>query len=243
MDPFDHYFKSIKDYTAGLRKKDRAVRVWFADKPAPAVKSPAESRWSRVLKEDTAVELGGPLSAGTIFFLCTSDVSLICDGRITLVGPDISETADRILPLGQAVLIAGATLTKGINPELENELYTAGKIPGYMLRSTGGHIWSRVSHQAMRDGFSLKLLGQAILEHIHSNLAAVSAAEVLFVTSNVGDVRELDKIGGLARDLAHGLRRERIKQATDGAFQCESDGDCDICPNSANDHYYHVERH
>jgi CO dehydrogenase/acetyl-CoA synthase beta subunit len=236
MDPFDPYFQSIKGYTAGLREKDRAVRVWFADRPAAAVNSPAESRWPRVLKEDTAVELGGPLSAGTIFFLCTTDVSLICDGRITLVGPDIRGTADRILPLGQAVLVAGTTLTKGFTPELENELYAAGKVPGYMLRSTGGHIWSRVSHQAMHDGFSMKLLGQAILDHIYANLGAVSAAEVLFVTSNVGDVLELDKIGSLVRDLAHDLRRERIRQATGGAFECESDGECDICPNSVIHH-------
>ena len=233
MNPFSPYFQSVKDYTAALRGKDRAVRVWFADRSAAAVNSPAESRWPRVLKEDTAVELGGPLSAGTIFFLCGDDLSLIEDGRITLVGADIIETTDKILPFGQAVLVAGPTLTKGITPELENELYCAGRVPGYMLRSTGGHIWSRLSHQAVHDGFSLKLLGQAILNHIYANLAAVSAAEVLFVTSSVADVRELDRIGTLVRDLAHGLRRERIRQATVGAFECESDGDCDACPNSA----------
>jgi CO dehydrogenase/acetyl-CoA synthase beta subunit len=232
MNPFDPYFKSIKDFIAGLREKDRAVRVWFADRPAPTVNSSAGSRWARVLKEDTAVELGGPLSAGTIFFLCTGDESLLYDGKITLVGPDIIETTDRILPFGQVVLVAGPTLTKGINPGLENELYNSGKIPGYMLRSTGGHIWSRVSHQAIHDGFSLKLLGHAILDHINTNLESVSSAEVLFVTSNVGDVQELEKIGIGVRNLAHDLRRERIKQATDGAFQCESDGDCEVCPNS-----------
>jgi CO dehydrogenase/acetyl-CoA synthase beta subunit len=233
MNPFDHYFQSIESYTAGLREKDRSVRVWFADRLVPAVNSPAESRWPRVLKEDTALELGGPLSAGTIFFLCTVDASLIYDGRITLAGPDISETVEKILPFGQVILVAGPTLTKGINPALENELYNSGQIPGYMLRSTGGHIWSRVSHQAMRDGFSLKLLGQAILEHIYANLASVSAAEVLFVTSSAADVRELDSIGALVRKLAHDLRRERIRQATGEEFECESDGNCETCPNSA----------
>jgi CO dehydrogenase/acetyl-CoA synthase beta subunit len=184
------------------------------------------------LKEDTAVELGGPLTAGTVFFLCTDDVSLIYDGKITLVGPDIIETMDRILPFGQVVLVAGPTLTKGINPELENELYNSGKIPGYMVRSTGGHIWARVSHQARHDGFSLKLLGNAILDRIHINLASVSVAEVLFVTSSVNDVQELEKIGILVRKVSHDLRRERIQRAADGAFHCELDGACDICPNS-----------
>jgi CO dehydrogenase/acetyl-CoA synthase beta subunit len=237
MNPFDHYFQSIEDYTAGLREKGRSVRVWFAGKPVPGVNPQAAKLWPRVLKEDTALELGGPLSAGTIFFLCSGDESLIHDGRITLAGPDISETAEKILPFGQVILVAGPTLTKGINPALENELYNSGKIPGYMLRSTGGHIWSRVSHQAMRDGFSLKLLGNAILDHIHTNLEPVSAAEVLFVTSSVGDVQELEKIGIGVRTLAHDLRRERIKQATDGAFECESDGDCEVCPNSGDSNH------
>jgi len=136
------------------------------------------------------------------------------------------------LPFGQVVLVAGATLTKGINPELEKELYASGKIPGYMVRSTGGHIWSRVSYQARDDGFSLKLLGCAILDHIRTNLTAVSVAEILFVTSNIDDVQQLDKIGVQVKTVAHDLRRERIKQTADGAFQCELDGACDICPNS-----------
>ena len=232
MNPFDPYFARINDYVDELRGKNRTVRVWFSGKPAPTVNSSAESRWPRVLKEDTAVELGGPLTAGTVFFLCTDDVSLIYDGKITLVGPDIIETMDRILPFGQVVLVAGPTLTKGINPELENELYTFGKIPGYMVRSTGGHIWSRVSHQAKNDGFSLKLLGSALLDHIRTKLASVSVAEVLFVTSNIDDVQQLEKIGILVRKVSHDLRRERIQQAADGAFQCELDGACDICPNS-----------
>lgn len=232
MNPIDPYFKQIDDYIDELRRKGKSVRVWFADKRAPTVNSSAERRWTRVLKEDTAVELGGPLSAGTIFFLYTDDVSLIYNGRITLVGPDIIETMDRILPFGQVVLVSGATLTRGIDPKLENELYTSGTISGYMVRSTGGHIWSRVSHKAKYDGFSLKLLGNAILDHIRTNLAPVSMAEVLFVTSNVDDVQQLDKIGVQVRTVAHDLRRERIKQASDGELQCELGGDCDICPNS-----------
>jgi hypothetical protein len=233
MNPFNPYFQAVKDYTAGLRERGGDVRVWRVDRSVSALKPPAESRWARVLKEDTAVELGGPLSAGTVFFLCGDDVSAVDNGRITLAGPDILETTHRVLPFGQVVLVAGSTLTAGITPELENELHAAGKVPGYMLRSTGGHIWSRLSHQAMHDGFSLKQLGQAILQHIYANLASVSVAEVLFVTSGVGDVQELDRIGILVRSLAHGLRRERIRQATGGEFECESDGDCDVCPNSA----------
>jgi len=232
MNPFDPYFARINYYVDELREKNRTVRVWFAGTPAPTVNSSAESRWPRVLKEDTAVELGGPLTAGTVFFLCTDKVSLISDRRITLVGPDITETMGKVLPFGQVVLVARPTLTKGITPELENELYNSGKIPGYMVRSTGGHIWSRVSYQARDDGFSLKLLGCAILDHIRRNVTAASVAEVLFVTSSVSDVQELEKIGILVRKVAHDLRRERIKQASDGAFQCELDGACDICPNS-----------
>lgn len=232
MNPFNPYIMGVKDYIDELYQKGRTFRVWFVDNGTPIPKSSAISQWPRVLQEDTAVELGGPLTAGTVFFLGTDDASLISDGRITLVGPDIVETMDRILPFGQVVLVAGPTLTKGINSVLETKLYMSSKIPGYMVRSTQGHIWSRVSHQAKDNGFSLKSLGGTILNNIHANLIPVSVAEVLFVTSNADDVHQLNQIGIKVRTLAHDLRRERIKQSSNGVLQCELGGDCDICTNS-----------
>jgi hypothetical protein len=56
-------------------------------------------------------------------------------------------------------------------------------------------------------------------------------AEILFVTSSVEDVQNLEKIGAQVRKLSHDLRRERFKQITDGEYECESNISCDVCPD------------
>src|SRR5512136_387532 len=155
---FDPYFALIRDFEDDLRIKGRIVRFWFADLRQLGDKSKSDTSPPLILKEDTAVELGGPATAGTTFLLWTDDVSLVSDGRVTLIGPDISETTGKVLPFGQVTLIAGSSLNKQLQPSLERALRDAEAVPGYVVRSTGGRIWSRVSYQARDQGFSLRQL-------------------------------------------------------------------------------------
>ena len=195
-------------------------------------KSESENKPPLILKEDTAVELGGPATAGTTFLLWTDDVSLVSDGRVTLIGPDITETTETVLPFGQVVLVAGSSLNKELQPRLERDLRDAEAVPGYAVRSTGGRIWSRVSRQARDQGFSLRRLGSTILSQLHRKQAAVTAAEIVFVTSSVEDVQSLERIGAQVRKLSHDLRRERLKQVSDDVYECRSGVSCDVCADS-----------
>src|SRR5512137_2065961 len=122
---FDPYFALMRDYEDDLRIKGRIVRSWSADQSRPANDDETQTKSSLILKEDTAVELGGPATAGTTFLLWTDDVSLVSDGRVTLIGPDISETTETVLPFGQVTLIAGASLNKELQPRLERGLRDA----------------------------------------------------------------------------------------------------------------------
>jgi len=182
------------------------------------------------------VELGGPQTAGSTFVMWTEDVSIVSDGRITLVGPDVVEAKGGRLPFGQVTLVGGLALSKEIHPRLEREQYAAERVPGYMVRSTGGRIWSRVSREALDGGFSLRLLGATIICHIRTKLPPVTAAEILFVTSSVEDVQNLERIGAQVRKLSHDLRRERLKETAketaDGKYECESDISCEVCPDN-----------
>jgi CO dehydrogenase/acetyl-CoA synthase beta subunit len=229
---FDPYFALIRDYEDDLRIKGRNVRFWSADLHRIEDKPESENKPPLILKEDTAVELGGPATAGTIFLLWTDDVSLVSDGRITLIGPDITESAEPVLPFGQVMLVAGPSLNKEIQPRLERDLRDAESVPGYAVRSTGGRIWSRVSRKARDEGFSLRRLGSAVLSQLHCRQAAVTAAEILFVTSSVEDVQSLERIGAQVRKLSHDLRRERLKQVSDDVYECQSGVSCDVCADN-----------
>jgi CO dehydrogenase/acetyl-CoA synthase beta subunit len=232
MGLFDPYFALIRDYEDDLRIKGRIVRVWPADQPRVGEQAETPAQTTLILKEDTAVELGGPASAGTAFLLWTDDVSLVSDGRVTLIGPDITETTTNVLPLGQVMLVAGSSLKKELQPRLERDLRYAEGVPGYATRSTGGRIWSRVSRRAYEDGFSLRRLGGTILSQLHRKQAAEAAAEIVFVTSSVEDVQSLEKIGAQVRKLSHDLRRERLKQVSNGEYECQSGVACDVCTDN-----------
>jgi len=229
---FDPYFALIRDFEDDLRIKGRIVRVWSADLRQIEDKSESENKPPLILKEDTAVELGGPATAGTTFLLWTDDVSLVSDERVTLIGPDINETTASVLPFGQVMLVAGSSLSHEAQPRLERDLREAEALPGYSVRSTGGRIWSRVSLEARDGGFSLRRLGSAVLSQLHCRQAAVTAAEIIFVTSSVEDVQSLEKIGAQVRKLSHDLRRERLKQVSDDVYECRSSVSCDVCADN-----------
>jgi CO dehydrogenase/acetyl-CoA synthase beta subunit len=232
MNPFDPYFYQIRDYTKDMENRGRRVRIWFAQ-PSDNMQSTLNHPSSPlILKENTAVELGGPQTAGSAFMIWTEDVSLISNGRITLVGEDIAEASSGTLPLGQVTLVGGPAIIKEIQPRLEREQYAAERVPGYMVRSTGGRIWSRVSYQALDSGLSLRSLGATIISHLRNRLDAVTVAEILFVTSTVDDVQDLERIGVQIRKLSHDLRRQRIKETANGGYECDTGISCEVCPDS-----------
>jgi CO dehydrogenase/acetyl-CoA synthase beta subunit len=185
-----------------------------------------------ILKDETAVELGGPRTASSTFVLWTNDLSLIADGTTTLVGPDMPELQHARPPLGQVTLLGGPTLGKDAQPELERAAHAAERVPGYMARSTGGRIWSRVSRQAISAGFSFRALGSSILRTLPTMTADIAASETIFVTSSEGDVRALERIGAQVRKLAHDLRRERLRETADGSYECENPVSCEACPDN-----------
>lgn len=232
MNPFDPYFQRIRDYTKDLENSGRSLRVWLADPLSGGGVTPSRVASPLILKENTAVELGGPQTAGSTFIIWTKDVSLISNGQIMLVGPDFGEAHGGTLPFGQVTLVGGPTIGKEIQSRLEKEHYAAERVPGYMVRSTGGRIWSRVSSQALDDGISLRSLGATIVAHLRDKLPAVTAAEIIFITSSIDDVQNLERIGAQVRKLSHDLRRERLIETADGQYICENEISCEVCTDN-----------
>jgi CO dehydrogenase/acetyl-CoA synthase beta subunit len=231
MNPFDPYFARIREYTDGLGRERRSVRIW-PSRPVPEARASAIGPSANIiLKDETALELGGPRTASSAFMLWTDDASLVSDGTITLVGPDVPEVPSSPTPFGQVVLLGGPTLGSRAQPELERALHAAERAPGYMVRRTGGQVWARLSRDAAKAGFTFQLLGSRILTDLR-DATGVNAAEILFVTSGEDDVRVLERIGAQVRKLAHDLRRDRLRETADGALECETEISCDACPDS-----------
>jgi CO dehydrogenase/acetyl-CoA synthase beta subunit len=232
MSPFDPYIALLRDFESDLTRRGRKVRVRSSAARDHHREADPRPRSGIVLKEDTAVELGGPRTASSSFLLWTDNPDLISSGRIAIIGPDVIEAQRQHLPFGQVTLLGGVSLRVKSQPQLERALHAAERMPGYMARRTGGRIWSRISREAVGSGFSLEVLGSSIVRGLIDTTPIVAAAEVMFVTSSADDVLALDRIGAQVRKLAHDLRRERLRQASDGAYECEKEISCEACPDN-----------
>jgi CO dehydrogenase/acetyl-CoA synthase beta subunit len=232
MSPFDAYFARLREYEAALEARGTEAWIWsecMLDRPAEAAAS------ELILKENTAVELGGPRSIGTSFAVWTEDSSLVFDGRITLLGRDIPHLqgpGTPALPFGQVTLVGGPSLSSRIQVELERGSHLGGALRGYVVRGAGNRIWSRVSREACAAGLSFRKIGTQILKQIRGRIEAVSAAEIMFVTSSYEDVTELERIGSQVRKISHDLRRQRLREVAEGVYECYADVSCDVCPEN-----------
>ncbi len=231
MGLYERYISLIRDFEEQLREHGRQVRQWRAQSTmAETGRTREPPHPDLVLRQDTAVELGGPGTASTSFTLWSNDTTLLRDRAITLIGPDLDEAGNRTLPIGQALIVAGQALKETDLVEIERARRSAERVRGYSARRTGGRLWSRVSCDALDSGLNLRTLGQRALAGVRTRVPFIEAAELLCVTSSAEDVDELDLIGAQVRKLSHDLRRGRLVTASDGGLECQTGLSCDECP-------------
>jgi CO dehydrogenase/acetyl-CoA synthase beta subunit len=175
-----------------------------------------------ILKHDTFVELGPPNRASCTIVLMIPETDLINDGRITLAGPDIQESSDKTLPIGQVLMVAGTGLSDDHYMELEQCQYISNRLPGYMIRFVPRRMWSRVSKMAAEKGFSFEVLGRNLMAVYKYTMPLIQAMEVIFITSSDSDVSQL-------KDLVKGDHKKSV-QILKERYGCTSTVDCDECP-------------
>jgi CO dehydrogenase/acetyl-CoA synthase beta subunit len=183
-----------------------------------------------ILKENTYLELGNPALSNCAFLLTTSNTSLVEDGKITLIGPDVDGAPSKSLPFGQVLIAGGQTLEADDFLSLEPYQYIGDRLEGYMIRSMPGMIWSRISKEAAAKGFSFEVLGRAMMYLFKKNAPKVELMEVLFLTSSREDVEGLKPIQNGVKRIKGEVLPKRLKELTGGLYEC-SVLDCDNCPD------------
>ena len=186
-----------------------------------------------ILRADTFAELGSPDASSCAFPLWTDSPSLVRDGRVTLVGPDIPESAGASLPFGQVLMVWGEELAESEHASLEQGQYVSDKIEGYMVRSSPGHLWTRVSRQAAEKGFDFEVLGKALVALFKSEVAKVQAMEVLFVTSSAEDLEPLAGIAEQVQTIGTQIAREVWLAKGYDVYECTLGWDCKSCTDKA----------
>ena len=194
---------------------------------------PTDARRNMVMAGDTAVELGNPGDASVSFLYWVEEPGSLTNGRITVIGPDIPESAGSRLPFGKVAII-GATGFDAENSlhryrELESVRY-ALHLKGYMMRAASGYgrEWSRVSREAHQGGFSFAILGKALVDS-YLELDYVHSVELIFVTGTHERVLWLSQTAGEVDAIVGAMH----KIMEESLFDCET---CDysvICEETA----------
>jgi CO dehydrogenase/acetyl-CoA synthase beta subunit len=226
MDLFDSTIRQIQAFVEGSENK----RTWLAH----ANRSWPDGRNRNiVLKEDMGLELGSPDTKSLSCILWTEDKELIHDGSITLIGPDIPQSHGKKLPFAKIVL-AGVS---GFNEENTYENYRDMELirytldlKGYMLRAISQYQieWSRISSEAIDNGFSFDILGSALIQMFREK-PYVKAVEIIYVTSSASDVRELKDITSDTSRVIGAMN----KMAREMDFDCDECEYHDVCDDAA----------
>jgi len=182
-----------------------------------------------VLKSRCAVELGGTLEGSCALTLSTSDVRLVCDGRVTIIGSDISELAqDCVHPFAQVILVAGEGLAGEDHQDIEDCQDAKDWIDGYLVRGGAGELWTRISRDLYARGLSFAQLGSALDALIKARQPKASHVEIVFVTSSKSDVEQLCALRNTWKDTSHSLRHDTwMGKGLD--IDCPSGGHCGSC--------------
>jgi CO dehydrogenase/acetyl-CoA synthase beta subunit len=238
MAVFDAHIREVRRYVAAAQAEGKAVRR-FAAPTAPGdlaiglpIRVGPAANPGIILRSDTFVELGSPDAGSCALVLWTDTPSLIEDGRITLIGPDIPEAPNASLPFGQIVMVGGTGLGTEAYLSLGQAQVVADQIEGYMVRSSSRSIWSRVSKDAAGRGFCFETLGRALMMLVKSSGAKVETMEVVFVTVAKADVLRLNDIATPVREREQEMIKEHWKARgydLDCDLHCGSCADKSVC--------------
>lgn len=223
MELFERTFSEIRNY---IGKRD------YLSLDASACKThwPGGAGKNVVLSGEMAMELGNPQMESASSLIWTEHPDLVCDGRITLIGPDIQSGTSASLPFGKIVLVGVSGFhednTYDLYKEMESVRYSID-LKGYMMRAVSQYQreWSRISREAVKEGFSFGILGSALRnEYLKKNY--IHAVEFLFVTSSPEDVRELKEITKNVSRTINALDK-MINEIDPDCDECEYNDVCD----------------
>ncbi len=219
---------------AKLESKDYAI--WQAGPETPALLEQLPIKvgprsWSGVLIDDEVqIRLGDFSTPSTAFLRLVSDQNGVQDGRITLIGPDLSLIAEPIIPFAMGVLVALQEATSELIKRLNRTLQVTDEIEGFMQRSARGDPRFLISKHIIRRGASFQHIGRAFLHLFRTKYPReVQKIEIFFLTAIPSIVVELKKYREQAVQDVIKSWQAKIQKLDKLRVDCEFEWECEAC--------------
>jgi len=203
-----------------------------------------ENKPSLVLSEDTYLELGSHDVPSCRLLIPVGDPNLIVDGKIKVIGPDISKKLpEKIkLPFAQLIFIYSR---RAIDPDLYRKiqihLSVFNIINGFMIRVVPRKFWIRISKDLVKSGFNFEQLGKFLIFHIKNKFLEISKIEIIFITTSEEKINDLEKISNEIQQLfSETTIKKKLREIEKGQipqellqgkkrFDCDYEWSCNEC--------------
>jgi CO dehydrogenase/acetyl-CoA synthase beta subunit len=204
----------------------------------------AEDQVSLVLTEDTHLELGNNSTASCRLLVPIEDSAPINDGKMTLVGPDISMNLEEktTLPFAQIVFIqCQRPITPDLYRKIRLHLSVFNIINGFMIRAVPRKFWIRISGDLIKKDFNFETLAKFLVFHMKKKFLEIEKIELIFITTAEDKIEDLEKISSHIQELyADTKLRKKLKEIESGnipsdiddekkRFDCDYEWSCNEC--------------
>ncbi len=223
MNLFREPIEHLRSYLADAENRNVLQRCSYN----PFLTWPEES--SLVLQENTAMELGGS-EGSLLMILWTGQAGIVHPGRISLAGPDLTETDQTGLPFTQIILARGVFGDEYETYQTLQDALFDTRFRGVSTRFWPDRqkVWNRVSGEALAEGFNLMHCGGTLLKKLQA-LSSVEEAEVIFSTEAPHDQSLLVPAAQKTQDIMEAL----LKIYEEINFDCESCEYKEVCAEVA----------
>lgn len=139
----------------------------------------------RIRGREMRVELGGPREEAKFELVQAKELDEIEDGKITIVGPDISDISEGTnTPFGMIIEVAGTEIEKDLEGVIERRLHEyVNFIEGFMHLNQRYDIQMRLSKKSYEKGFnSFNLFGEVLMRLYKSEMPFIEKMQITFIT-------------------------------------------------------------
>jgi len=140
----------------------------------------------RIRKESMFVEFGGPDVAHKFELVRVKPLEDVEDGKVEVVGPDISELKEGgSYPLGIVIRVAGPKLDVDLESVIERRVYLySNYVEGVMRLNQRYDIWMRISKPSFKKGLNtFKWIGLALQRLFKAELPYIERMQTTFITN------------------------------------------------------------
>lgn len=226
----------LKEILDDSVQKEIPCRSWECQpgdelKPDPFPIKVGKKAWAGViLGEDVVLDLGGKQHGSACALITVPDENKIANGKITLLGPDISEIVQPEIHFGMAIIIACKNLDSREVIRLHRRKNFSNEIEGAIQRFSPRKYWIRLSRLFHEKHLSFQHLGKAFM-HLFSgdHGEAIKAIEIVIISDSREAVQQLANINESLKPSLSNLRKESISRYTKLRDDCDYEWDCNVC--------------